>query len=141
MLAEQFGGDYTHRQHFRAAVKRALEQVKAVYPGLNIEYVRGGLRMHPGATAVPELTDGVIQIEAEELATAERDDGKAEASESVPPFGADVFERARAENPGWDVWQLERQWRATWLGKVPPRYPERAFLAWLRKVTNGKRLA
>ena len=67
MLAEQFGGDYAHRQHFRAAVKRALEQVKAVYPGLNIEYVRGGLRIHPGATADPELGHAVVEVEPEEL--------------------------------------------------------------------------
>jgi hypothetical protein len=141
MLAEQFGGDYAHRQHFRAAVKRALEQVKAVYPGLNVEYVRGGLRIHPGATAVPELAGGVFKAEADEPAPLGEFGGKAKLAEEVPPFDVDVLEQAFAENPGWDIYHLERQWRDTWVGKVPPRYPERAFLAWLRKVTRGKRPA
>ena len=141
MLAEQFGGDYAHRQHFRAAVKRALEQVKAVYPGLNVEYVRGGLRIHPGATAVPELVDAVVEIEPEEPEPSKPASGKASPAGSVPPFEAEVFEQARAENRGWDIYRLERQWRSTWDGKVPPRHPQRAFLAWLRTVTKGKRPA
>jgi hypothetical protein len=141
MLAEQFGGDYAHRQHFRAAVKRALEQVKAVYPGLNVEYVRGGLRIHPGATAIPELAGGVSKAEADEPAPLGEFGGKVKLVEGVPPFDVGVFEQAFAENPGWDIYHLERQWRGTWVGKVPPRYPERAFLAWLRKVTRGKRPA
>jgi hypothetical protein len=140
-LAEQFGGDYAHRQHFRAAVKRALEQVKAVYPGLNVEYVRGGLRIHPGAMAIPELAGGVIEVEPDEPTPPEKAGSKAEPAEGIPPFEAKVFERAGAENPGWDIYHLERQWRDTWEGKVPPCHPERAFLAWLRKVTKGKCLA
>jgi Plasmid encoded RepA protein len=141
MLAEQFGGDYAHRQHFRAAVKRALGQVKAVYPGLNVECVRGGLRIHPGATAVPELVDAVIEIEPEEPEPDRSASGKVSPAGGVPPFEAEVFEQARAENPGWDIYRFERQWRSTWDGKAPPRHPQRAFLAWLRAVTKGKRPA
>ena len=141
MLAEQFGGDYAHRQHFRAAVKRALEQVKAVYPGLNVECVRGGLRIHPGATAVPELADAVVEIEPEEPEPDKPASRKTSPASGVPPFEAEVFEQARAGNPGWDIYRLELQWRSTWDGKVPPRHPQRAFLAWLRTVTKGKRPA
>lgn len=143
MLAEQFGGDYAHRQHFRAAVKRALEQVKAVYPGLNVEYVRGGLRIHPGTLAVPELAGAMIDTgpEPEEPAPARPARTWATPESGIAPFEAEVFERARAENPGWDIYQLERQWRGSWEGKTPPRHPESAFLAWLRAVSRGKRPA
>ena len=143
MLADQFGGDYAHRQHFRAAVKRALEQVKAVYPGLNVECVRGGLRIHPGATAIPELARATVDVEPEpeESAPAGPGWGRARPESGIAPFEAEVFERARAENPGWDIYQLERQWRSSWKGKAPPRHPDRAFLAWLRTVSKGKRPA
>ena len=74
-------------------------------------------------------------------AKADRTGSKAKPAEGIPPFDAKVFERACAENLGWDIYHLERQWRDTWEGKVPPCHPERAFLAWLRKVTKGKCLA
>ena len=61
------------------------------------------------------------------------------SSECIRPLQADLFERAREEAPGWDIHDLERQWRDSWAGKTPPRYPEKDFLAWLRKVTKSKR--
>jgi hypothetical protein len=136
MLAEQFGCEYTAPRDIRRAMKRAIEQVKAVYPGLNLEYVSGGLRLLPGTPAIPELDKGSTGAE-QAASTAKMAKGMDPPNE-IPPLQADLFERARDEAPGWDIYSLERQWRTSWAGKVPPRYPEKAFLAWLRKVVRSK---
>jgi hypothetical protein len=140
MLAEQFGCEYTARRDIRRAMKRALEQVRAVYPGLNLEYVAGGLRILPGTPAIPELDKGIAEIEQGERPAPPTKAAKRIAPpDEIPPFQADLFDRARDEASGWDIYSLERQWRDSWAGKAPPSYPEKAFLAWMRKVIKNKR--
>ena len=72
-------------------MKRALEQVKAVYPGLNVEYVRGGLRIHPGAPAIPELAGAAIDVEPEPEEPTPARPGRAwiRPEGGIAPFEAD----------------------------------------------------
>lgn len=51
-LHGQFGADYGRIDNFQQKARAALEMIQAVYPGLNIEFVRGGLRIKPGKLAV-----------------------------------------------------------------------------------------
>lgn len=44
----------------------------------------------------------------------------------------DVYHEARMAAPGWDVYELEQQWRG-WITE-PPRNPNAAFLGFCRKV-------
>ncbi|QDV81374.1 Replication initiator protein A [Stieleria magnilauensis] len=56
----------------------------------------------------------------------------------VRELQADVFHLARQKAPGWDVYELERQWRA-WInttGSPPPRDPEAAYLGFCHKWSN-----
>ncbi len=53
----------------------------------------------------------------------------------IPPLEPDTHHAARLEAPGWDVHQLEREWRS-WLtmsGAQPPRNADAAFIGFCRK--------
>ena len=52
----------------------------------------------------------------------------------------DTYHEARLQAPGWDVYELERQWRS-WLDLSdlePPRKPDAAFIGFCRKWTVRK---
>lgn len=58
----------------------------------------------------------------------------------VPRFDPEVLDAARALAPGFDVYALEAEWRAFWIGSGRPRLtaPDRAFLAWVKaRVARG----
>ncbi|QDT57091.1 Replication initiator protein A [Caulifigura coniformis] len=53
----------------------------------------------------------------------------------VPLLDPDTYHDARLEAPGWDVYELEREWRS-WLamsGAEPPRNADAAFIGFCRK--------
>lgn len=53
----------------------------------------------------------------------------------VRALDADIYHAARLDAPGWDVHELEKQWRI-WMemsDTKPPRNPEAAFLGFCRK--------
>lgn len=49
----------------------------------------------------------------------------------VPPLDAETYHDARTVAEGWDIYMLEREWRA-WMTE-PPRYPDEAFIGFCRK--------
>lgn len=51
-LMKQFGGDYGDVKDFKRRAKAALRKVQAVFPGLELEEVPGGIVIKPGQTAV-----------------------------------------------------------------------------------------
>lgn len=61
-----------------------------------------------------------------------------QSAAAVPPLDPDVYARARQVSPGWDVYELEREWR-DWIN-APPRDPEAAFIGFCKKAyqTRGK---
>lgn len=57
------------------------------------------------------------------------------AEKTIPSLDPDTYHDARLEAPGWDVYELEREWRS-WLamsGAEPPRSPDAAFLGFCRR--------
>lgn len=52
----------------------------------------------------------------------------------------ETVEKARAAAPGWDVYQLEREWREWSAKKEPPKRPDAAFVAFCRRrfQTQGR---
>ncbi|MDA8746026.1 replication initiator protein A [Rubripirellula amarantea] len=53
----------------------------------------------------------------------------------IPPLDPDTYHDARMLAPGWDVYELEKNWRS-WQatsGAKPPRNPDAAFLGFCRK--------
>ena len=59
----QFGAGYAFtprgRKDFKQAFKRALRHVNTVYPGVNIELIRGRIILLPGEPSVPKLSSGI----------------------------------------------------------------------------------
>lgn len=54
---------------------------------------------------------------------------------SIPPLDPETYHEARQQAPGWDVYELERQWRS-WLemsGAEPPRNADAAFIGFCHK--------
>ena len=51
-LMQQLGADYADHNNFRKKVKAAIKKVEAVSPGLNSEFVDGGIMLYPGKTAI-----------------------------------------------------------------------------------------
>ena len=52
LLHEQFGSEYSKTDEFARKAWNALLKVKAVYPELNIERVRGGLKVFPSKPSI-----------------------------------------------------------------------------------------
>ncbi len=57
-----------------------------------------------------------------------------EAGPTLPPLAAETLDEARALAPGWDVYALEADWRAYWVGSGRPRLrsADKAFLGFVR---------
>lgn len=51
-----------------------------------------------------------------------------------PPLKTETYEKARKAAPGWDLYDLERQWRE-WIAKkgVTPKRPDGAFIGFCRR--------
>ena len=49
----------------------------------------------------------------------------------VPPLDPETYHDAKTVAPGWDVYELEREWRE-WITE-PPTYPDAAFIGFCKK--------
>lgn len=67
--------------------------------------------------------------------------GSQTAGTEVRELLPDTYHEARLQAPGWDVYELERQWRS-WLDSSdvqPPRKPDAAFVGFCRRWAKRKR--
>ena len=80
------------------------------------------------------LPDYVLREEPGDLVRVER---IRVLDPTLPRFGPDVLDEARAHAPGMDVHALEAEWRA-WAEETGTRLtrPDRAFLAWIKGRTD-----
>lgn len=53
------------------------------------------------------------------------------------PLASATYETARARFSGYDIYAIEGEWRRWAADKAPPRDPDRAFLAFLRKYAEA----
>ncbi|MBK5927504.1 RepB family plasmid replication initiator protein [Rhodobaculum claviforme] len=53
------------------------------------------------------------------------------------PLRTETYETARLRHPGFDIYQIESEWRSWAAGKPPPDDPDRAFLAFFRKFAEA----
>lgn len=56
LLAAQFGSEYEHDHHFRAAVREALAKIRKVYPNMDVEALEAGLVVRSGVLPVRPTT-------------------------------------------------------------------------------------
>ena len=59
-----------------------------------------------------------------------------ETGENIPHLNQETYEKARIAAPGWDVYELEKEWREWSI--EPPRNPDAAFLGFCRKVAERR---
>ena len=74
-----------------------------------------------------ELTDNDLVIFKPRSKRAIEQDG----SVPIPPLQPDTYAKARQYASGWDVYQLEVEWRE-WT-KEPPRDPDAAFIGFCKQ--------
>ena len=132
-LSEQFGQEYASEKDFKKEFRKALAAALKVYPDARVDDVTGGIRLYPSPPPVKK-TNVVVKLAAPDL---------------VPPASVDrivlnseTMLHVHEVAPGWDKYHLEnvwREWIATKAGM--PKDPDKAFLAWCKKYTKGKRPA
>ncbi len=135
-LQMQFGADYaTQGQGPRDFKKKFLYHLRAVnvlYPEANVEEGERGLLLKPSKPHVAQLPPALPRLKnppAPEplllpLPIHEGHDG--------PHLRTVTYEHAKRAAPGWDVYELERQWREWIEKKGPPQKPDAAFVAFCR---------
>jgi hypothetical protein len=129
-LQMQFGADYAHTRQFKAAFLEHLRAVFVLYPEANVGDGERGLLLKPSKPHVAQLPPALPHLKnppAPEplLLPLPLSDG--------PHLRTATYERAKQAAPGWDVYELERQWREWIAKKGLPQKPEAAFIAFCRK--------
>jgi hypothetical protein len=134
-LQMQFGADYAKDAHglrnFKMKFFHHLRAVHVIYPEADIEDGEQGLLLKPSKPHVAQLPPSALpQIK----------NPPAPEPLLLPlPFGdgphlrTATYERAKQAAPGWDVYELERQWREWIAKKGLPQKPDAAFVAFCRK--------
>ena len=59
---------------------------------------------------------------------------------SGPALRTETYETARLRHPGFDIYQIEKEWCAWAKGKEAPRDPDRAYLAFFRSFAENNPL-
>lgn len=62
LLQQQFGSEYANPKDFKRKAKAAFAKIVAVYPGLRMQFVQGGISISPGATAVSRQSATVAAL-------------------------------------------------------------------------------
>ena len=139
-LQMQFGADYTHTRQFKAAFLEHLRDVLVLYPEANVEDGEKGLLLKPSKPHVAQLPPALPRLKnppALEPLLLPLPDFQ---SREGPFLKTHTYEMARKAAPGWDVYELERQWREWIAKKGEPKKPDAAFIAFCRKkAARGNR--
>ncbi len=132
-LQLQFGSDYaTSTQgliNFKWNFLKHLRTVHVLYPEANVEEGERGLFLKPSKPHVPQ---------APPPALPHLKNNPAPPPLILPAMGGKIllqtstYEKAKKAAPGWDVYELERQWREWIMDKDPPQNPDGAFIAFCR---------
>ena len=59
MLMQQMGGDYKDEDNFRKKASAALLKVRVVLPGVRVDKMKGGIKVHPGKPAISRTTSRI----------------------------------------------------------------------------------
>ena len=138
-LQIQFGADYaSDEQGLRNFKKKFLHHLRAVhviYPEADVEDGERGLLLKPSKPHVAQLPPALPHLK------------NPPAPEPLllplpiyegPHLRTSTYERAKQVAPGWDIYELERQWREWIAKKGLPQKPDAAFVAFCRKkATKG----
>jgi len=62
-LMKQMGGEYDRADNFVQKAKAALRKIRAVYPALKLNYVKGGLMLHPSPTSIAPAAPKALEAQ------------------------------------------------------------------------------
>lgn len=136
-LQIQFGSDYGRARDFKTSFLHHLRSVLVLYPEANVEDGERGLLLKPSKTHIAQLLPPALPqlknpLTPEPLLLPLP---IYEGSEG-PHLRTQTYEIARKAAPGWDVYELERQWREWIEKKGMPQKPDAAFIAFCRKKAS-----
>jgi hypothetical protein len=134
-LQMQFGADYERIIDFKINFLKHLRAVLVRYPEANVEDGERGLLLKPSKPHVAQLPPALPRLKnspAPEPLLFPLPDYQ---ERSGPHLRTSTYEMARKAAPGWDMYELERQWREWIEKKGPPQKPDAAFIAFCRKKT------
>ena len=136
-LQMQFGADYaTQGQGPRDFKKKFLHHLRAVhvlYPEANVEEGEQGLLLKPSKSHVAQLLPALPRPKNPSTPESLLFTLPIHEGPTGPHLRTATYEHAKKAAPGWDVYELERQWRE-WIDKKGlPQKPDAAFVAFCRK--------
>ena len=79
------------------------------------------------------LPDYKISLSDDTVTFTSRRTSAYDGNVRAPRLNPETFEKAKRTAPGWDVYNLEFQWREWIAGKEKPKNPDAAFIAFCRK--------
>jgi len=133
VLQIQFGADYGRERDFKSAFLQHLRKILTLYPEANVEDGERGLLLKPSKPHVAQLPPALPRLKnppvPEPLLLPLPDFQGREG----PFLKIQTYEMARKAAPGWDVYELERQWREWIEKKGLPQKSDAAFIAFCRK--------
>jgi hypothetical protein len=136
-LQMQFGADYaTDEQGLRNFKKKFLNHLRAVhvlYPEANVEDGERGLLLKPSKPHVAQLPPALPRLRNPPAPEPLLLPLPIHEGHTGPHLRTATYEHAKKAAPGWDVYELERQWREWIEKKGPPQKPDAAFVAFCRK--------
>ena len=139
-LEMQFGADYAHTRQFKAAFLQHLMAVQVLYPEAHVEEGERGLLLKPSPPHVAQLPRALPRLKNPPvLEDPLLMSPFMETMTDGPHLRTATYERAKKAAPGWDIYELERQWRAWIAKKGLPEKPDAAFIAFCRKKHQRER--
>jgi hypothetical protein len=133
-LQMQFGADYGRERDFKAAFLEHLRAVNVLYPEANVEEGERGLLLKPSKPHIAQLPPALPRLKnppAPEPLLLPLPIHEHEGN-TGPHLRTVTYEHAKRAAPGWDVYELERQWREWIEKKGSPQKPDAAFVAFCR---------
>ena len=144
LLQLQFGADYDHDaqgvRNFKLNFLKHLKTVCVVYPQAHVGEGARGLALKPSPPHVAPLPESSKPGEGRRYAAALQRAEAAAALPSPPRVGPPplllrtaTYEKASKAAPGFDVYQLEQDWRDWLANKEPPKHLDAAFIGFCKK--------
>jgi hypothetical protein len=133
VLQIQFGADYTRTRGFKESFLHHLRKILTLYPEANVEDGERGLLLKPSKPHVAQLPPALPRLKNPPAPEPLLLPLPIYEGNTGPHLRTSTYEMARKAAPGWDVYELERQWREWIEKKGTPQKPEAAFLAFCRR--------
>jgi plasmid replication initiation protein len=123
-LARKHCGD---GQDFKISLSKLHKKIGTTAP---IRKLRAQLQQ---LKEINHLPDYQLSLDADIVTFSSRRTSGREGNVRLPRLTPETFEKAKRVAPGWDIYQLESEWREWIATKGKPEKPGPAFIAFCRK--------